>query len=118
MDIQYSVKPAGSEIRKEKIKSRLFGLFITLFIMSALFVKMFVFVPMLNEHPTFGDNRRILCRKAVLLKLLLLRPPSRVHDGRFLYITLYGVCCLCCAIALNLRHQNRRFVLIYKSCRK
>ena len=56
MDIQYSVKPAGSEIRKEKIKSRLFGLFITLFIMSALFIKMFVFVPMLNEHPTFGDE--------------------------------------------------------------
>ena len=27
MDMQYSVKPAGSEIRKEKIKSRLFGLF-------------------------------------------------------------------------------------------
>ena len=40
MDIQYSVKPAGSEIRKEKIKSRLFGLFITLFIMSDLFIKM------------------------------------------------------------------------------
>ena len=50
MDIQYSVKPAGSEIRKEKIKSSLFGLFITLFIMSALFIKMFVFVPMLNRN--------------------------------------------------------------------
>ena len=61
MDIQYSVKPAGSEIRKEKIKSRLFGLFITLFIMSALF-KMFVFVPMLNEHPTFGDDRNGVAR--------------------------------------------------------
>ena len=55
MDIQYSVKPAGSEIRKEKIKSRLFGLFITLFIM-------FVFVPMLNEHPTFGDDRNGVAR--------------------------------------------------------
>ena len=42
----------------------------------------------------------------------------QVHDGRFLYITLYGVCCLCCGIALNLLYQNRRFVLIYKSCRK
>ena len=58
MDIQYSVKPAGSEIRKEKI----FGLFITLFIMSALFIKMFVFVPMLNEHPTFGDDRNGVAR--------------------------------------------------------
>ena len=58
MDIQYSVKPAGSEIRKEKIKSRLFGLFITLFIMSALFI----FVPMLNEHPTFGDDRNGVAR--------------------------------------------------------
>ena len=62
MDIQYSVKPAGSQIRKEKIKSRLFGLFITLFIMSALFIKMFVFVPMLNEHPTFGDDRNGVAR--------------------------------------------------------
>ena len=62
MDIQYSVKPAGSEIRKEKIKSRLFGLFITLFIMSALFIKMFVFVPMLNEHPTFVDYRNGVAR--------------------------------------------------------
>mgnify|MGYP001541782010 CR=1 FL=1 len=52
MDIQYSVKPAGSEIRKEKIKSRLFG----------LFIKMFVFVPMLNEHPTFGDDRNGVAR--------------------------------------------------------
>jgi hypothetical protein len=48
MDIQYNVKPTVPEIRKEKIKSRLFGLFITLFIMSALFIKMFVFVPVPN----------------------------------------------------------------------
>ena len=52
MNIQYDFKPAVSDMRKEKIKSRLFGLFITLFIMSALFIKMFVFVPVLNEHPT------------------------------------------------------------------
>lgn len=57
MNIQYDFKPAVSDMRKEKIKSRLFGLFITLFIMSALFIKMFVFVPVLNEHPTFGDDR-------------------------------------------------------------
>ena len=57
MNIQYDFKPAVSDMRKEKIKSRLFGLFITLFIMSALFIKMFVFVPVLNEHPTLGDDR-------------------------------------------------------------
>ena len=57
MDIQYSVKPAGSEIRKEKIKSRLFGLFITLFIMSALIIKMFVFVTMLPAPPPPGAAR-------------------------------------------------------------
>lgn len=62
MDIQYNVKPTVPEIRKEKIKSRLFGLFITLFIMSALFIKMFVFVPVLNEHPTFGDYRNGVAR--------------------------------------------------------
>lgn len=51
------LNPPVRKFEKEKIKSRLFGLFITLFIMSALFIKMFVFVPMLNEHPTFGDDR-------------------------------------------------------------
>lgn len=30
--------------------------------MSALFIKMFVFVPMLNEHPTFGDDRNGVTR--------------------------------------------------------
>lgn len=39
MNIQYDFKPAVSDMRKERIKSRLFGLFITLFIMSALFIK-------------------------------------------------------------------------------
>lgn len=58
MNIQYDFKPAVSDMRKEKIKSRLFGLFITLFIVSALFIKMFVYVPVLNEHPTLGESQK------------------------------------------------------------
>ncbi|HAQ29373.1 MAG TPA: hypothetical protein DCQ76_06610 [Ruminococcaceae bacterium] len=45
-------------MRKEKIKSLLFGLFITLFIVSALFIKMFIYVQVLNEHPTLGESQK------------------------------------------------------------
>ena len=62
MDIQYSVKPAGSEIRKEKNQEPSFRTFYNIVIMSALFIKMFVFVPLLNEHPTFGDDRNGVAR--------------------------------------------------------
>lgn len=62
MDIQYNVKPTVPEIRKEKNQEPSFRTFITLFIMSALFIKMFVFVPVLNEHPTFGDDRNGVAR--------------------------------------------------------
>lgn len=62
MDIQYSVKPAGSEIRKEKIKSRLFGLFYNIVYNVRSVYKNVCLCSHANEHPTFGDDRNGVAR--------------------------------------------------------
>lgn len=61
MDIQYSVIQPVQGIEK-KNQEPSFRTFYNIVYNVRSVYKMFVFVPMLNEHPTFGDDRNGVAR--------------------------------------------------------